>query len=127
MDNGIITIASAHSADDTVAKLLHVLESKDVKVFAVVDHCGEAAKIGLSMPNTKLVIFGNPAAGTPLMLASPSVALDLPLKILVAEDKEGKVWVSCNSLEFLQERHGLSDGLMKNIVAVSTLAEAISE
>jgi uncharacterized protein (DUF302 family) len=93
-------------------------------LFAVVDHSGEAAKAGLHMPNTKLLIFGNPKAGTPVMLAAPSAAIDLPLKILVAEDAAGKVWVSYNSAEYLQERHGVPADLIKNLAVIETLAHA---
>ena len=97
-----------------------------VTLFAVVDHSGEAAKAGMQMPNTKLLIFGSPKAGTPVMLAAPSIAIDLPLKILVAEDGEGKVSVSYNSMEFLGERHGVPVELMKNLAAVEGLAKAVA-
>ena len=99
-ENGIVKIASQHSVADTVAKLESILQAKNVKLFATIDHSGEAEKAGLSMPNTKLLIFGNPKGGTPLMLASPSVALDLPLKILVAEDarRKGLDFVQCAGL-----------------------------
>jgi uncharacterized protein (DUF302 family)/uncharacterized membrane protein YidH (DUF202 family) len=120
--NGVARLASQHSVAETVAKLEAILKAKKVKLFAIVDHSGEAEKIGLKMPNTKLLIFGNPKAGTPLMLAAPSVALDLPLKILVAEDTEGKVWVSYNSPKYLQERYQLSDDLMPNIGVIAALA-----
>ena len=99
--NGIVRIASQHSVAETVAKLETILQAKNVKLFAIVDHSGEAEKAGLKMPNTKLLIFGNPKGGTPLMLASPSVALDLPLKILVAEDGAGKTWISYNAPAYL--------------------------
>src|SRR5215469_1656690 len=83
---GIVTKPSNHSVDETVTKLKGMLQAKGVELFVVIDHSGEAAKVGLKMPNTKLLVFGNPKGGTPLMLASPSIAIDLPLKILVAED-----------------------------------------
>lgn len=124
---GIVTIPSNHSVDETVAKLKSTLQSKGIMLFAVIDHSGEAAKVGLKMPNTKLVIFGSPKGGTPLMLAAPSIAIDLPLKILVAEDAQGKVWVSYNSPEYLKERHGLPDDLVKNIAVIETLAHNIAE
>jgi uncharacterized protein (DUF302 family) len=107
-DEGIVTIPSTHSIDQTVDRLETILQSKGVKLFALVDHSGEAAKVGLKMPPTKLLIFGNPKAGTPLMLAAPSIALDLPLKILVAQDSQGIVWISYNSPEYLKERYGLT-------------------
>lgn len=124
---GIVTIPSNHSVDETVAKLKNILKSKGIMLFTVIDHSGEAAKVGLKMPNTKLVIFGSPKGGTPLMLAAPSIAIDLPLKILVAEDAQGKVWVSYNSPEYLKERHGLPEDLVKNIAVIETLAHNIAE
>jgi uncharacterized protein (DUF302 family) len=102
-NNGIVQIPANHSVDETVQKLRDILQAKGVTLFAVVDHSGEAAKAGLQMPNTKLVIFGSPKAGTPVMLAAPSIAIDLPMKILVAEDAAGKVWVSYNSPQYLAE------------------------
>src|SRR3989441_6232334 len=89
--------------------------AKGVTLFALVDHSGEAAKVGITMPPTKLLIFGTPKAGTPLMLAAPSVAIDLPLKILVSEDAQGRAWLSYNSPAYLQERHGVPQGLLPNI------------
>jgi uncharacterized protein (DUF302 family) len=124
---GIVTIASRHSVDETVEKLKGILQAKGVMIFAVVDHSGEAAKVGLTMPPTKLVIFGSPKAGTPLMLASPSVAIDLPLKILVAQDARGEVLLSYNGLEYLTDRHGLSHDLLPNIAVVGALAEKAAE
>jgi uncharacterized protein (DUF302 family) len=120
--NGITRIASQHSVDETVSKLQAMLQAKNVKLFAVVDHSGEAEKAGLKMPNTKLLIFGNPKGGTPLMLASPSVAIDLPLKILVAEDAAGKVWISYNTTAYLQQRHNLPDNLLPNIAVIEAIA-----
>src|ERR1700684_4423999 len=123
-EEGIVQIPSHHSVDETVDKLKAILKSKGVTLFALIDHSGEAGKVGMKMPPTKLLIFGNPKAGTPLMLASPSAAIDLPLKILVAEDAQGKVWISYNSPEYLQERHGLPDNLLQNIAVVQALAAA---
>jgi len=119
---GIIRLASQHSVSETVTKLESMLKARNVKIFAIVDHSGEAEKAGLKMPSTKLLIFGSPKAGTPLMLAAPSVALDLPLKILVAEDTDGKVWVSYNSPKYLQERHHLPEDLLPNIGVIAALA-----
>jgi len=124
---GIVTIPSHHSVDETVDKLKTILQSKGVTLFALVDHSGEAEKVGLKMPPTKLLIFGNPKGGTPLMLAAPSVAIDLPLKILVAEDAQGKVWISYNSSEYLKERHDLPQNLLPNITVVQALAAAAGE
>jgi uncharacterized protein (DUF302 family)/uncharacterized membrane protein YidH (DUF202 family) len=121
-ENGIVTIASHQSVDQTVQKLEGILQAKGVKLFALVDHSGEAEKAGMHMRPTKLLIFGNPKAGTPLMIASPSIAIDLPLKILVWEDADGKVQVSYNSAAYLQARHGLPADLLRNIAVVDALA-----
>jgi len=127
MENGIVQISDSHSVDETVAKLQGMLQAKGVKLFVVVDHSGEAAGAGLKMPNTKLLIFGNPKAGTPLMLASPSAALDLPLKILVAEDGAGKTWISYNAPAYLQSRHALPADLLPNIQVIEALAAKAAE
>jgi uncharacterized protein (DUF302 family) len=119
---GIIDKPSNHSVDGTVDNLRNILQSKGVMLFALVDHSGEAEKVGMKMRPTKLLIFGSPKAGTPLMLAAPSIAIDLPLKLLVWEDGDGKVWVSYNSPEYLKERHGLPQDLLANIAVVETLA-----
>jgi uncharacterized protein (DUF302 family) len=121
-ENGIVSKPSSHSVNETVEKLKGILQAKGVMLFALVDHSGEAAKAGLKMPPTKLLIFGSPKAGTPLMLAAPSVAIDLPLKILVSEDTSGKVWVSYNSPAYLGERHNLPPDLLQNIAVVEALA-----
>ncbi|HVM91884.1 MAG TPA: DUF302 domain-containing protein [Terriglobales bacterium] len=124
---GLVVKPSNLSVDETVEKLKSILQAKGVTLFALVDHSGEAAKVGLKMPNTKLLIFGGPKAGTPLMLASPSVAIDLPLKILVAEDGQDKVWISYNSPGYLQQRHNLPHDLLQNIAVVETLAAKAAE
>ena len=126
-EQGIVKIPSHRSVDETVDKLKTILASKGVTLFALIDHSGEAEKVGLTMPPTKLLIFGNPKGGTPLMLAAPSAAIDLPLKILVAEDAQGKVWISYNSPEYLKERHGFPDNLVPNIAVVQPLAAAAGE
>jgi len=126
-EEGIVKIPSHHSVGETVDKLKAILQSKGVTLFALVDHSGEAEKVGLKMPPTKLLIFGNPKGGTPLMLASPSVAIDLPLKILIAEDAQGRVWISYNSAEYLKDRHGLPENLLPNIAVVQALAAAAGE
>ena len=124
---GIVDKPSNHSVDETVDRLKSILQSQGVKLFAVVDHSGEAEKAGMKMPPTKLLIFGNPKAGTPLMLAAPSIAIDLPLKILVWEDSHKKTWVSYNSSEYLQERHNLPTELLPNVAVVETLAAKAAE
>jgi uncharacterized protein (DUF302 family) len=125
--NGIVIRQSSHRFDETVARLVRILGSKDIALFAQIDHSAEAAKIGMSMPPTKLLIFGNPRGGTPLMLAAPSVAIDLPLKILVSEDAQGKVWLSYNSPDYLLARHGFPPQLLPNIAGVAALAAAAGE
>ena len=126
-DSGIITQPSQHSVEQTVQKLKALLHAKGVTLFALVDHSGEAAKIGMTLPPTKLLIFGNPKAGTPVMLAAPSVAIDLPLKILVWEDGQGRVWLSYNSPAYLMDRHGVPQALLPNIAVVETLAREAGE
>ena len=126
-DGGLIDIRSSHSVDETVEKLKGILQAKGISLFALVDHSGEAEKAGMKMRPTKLLIFGNPKAGTPVMLAAPSSAIDLPLKILIWEDAQGKVWVTYNSPVYLQERHSLPRELLQNIAVVETLAVAVAE
>jgi uncharacterized protein (DUF302 family) len=126
-NNGIVSKPSKHSVEKTVEALTNLLKSKGVAVFALIDHSGEAEKVGLKMRPTELLIFGNPKAGTPLMLASPSSALDLPLKILIWEDGEGQVWLSYNSPEYLKERHGLPQELMQNVAIIETLTTKAGE
>ena len=122
-ESGIKEIASNHTVDEIVDKLKGVLQAKGITLFALIDHSGEAEKVGMKMPPTKLLIFGNPKAGTPLMLAAPSIAIDLPLKILVWENREGKVWISYNSPEYLIRKHNLPPNLLQNIAVVEALAE----
>jgi uncharacterized protein (DUF302 family) len=126
-DSGIVNIPCHCSVEQTVQKLEAILHAKGVKLFALVDHSGEAASAGMPMRPTKLIIFGNPKAGTPLMLASPGIAIDLPLKILVWEDAESKVWISYNSPAYLQARHRLPPELVQNIEVVEVLAAAAAE
>jgi uncharacterized protein (DUF302 family) len=121
-DNGIVTLAATQSVDRTVDKLAGMLTAKSVKLFAIVDHSGEAKLAGLNMRPTKLLIFGNPKAGTALMIASPSIAIDLPLKLLVWEDEEAKVWISYNAPGYLQRRHGVPPELRQILAVVETLA-----
>ena len=127
MNKGIIAILSKHSVEGTVDRLQGLLRDKGVTLFALVDHSGEAEKAGMKMPPTRLLIFGSPKSGTPLMLHAPSVAIDLPLKILVSEDDQGKVWISYNSPQYLKERHDLPEALLQNISIVETLAAKAGE
>ena len=123
---GLIQVGSRFSVEETLKRLESILAQRGVQVFALIDHSGEAEKVGMKMPPTKLLIFGNPKGGTPLMLAAPTVAIDLPLKALIWEDKSGKVWVTYNSPEYLRDRHGVPEDLIKNISVVGALvAQAV--
>jgi len=113
-DNGVIAIPSHHSVHETVKRVEDALAAKGVKLFALIDHSGEAERAGLQMRPTKLLIFGSPKAGTPWMAATPSIAIDLPMKILVAEDCDGKVWVSYNDPAYIQARHNLPEDLFQS-------------
>ncbi len=126
-NTGIIDKPSSHSVEQTVEKLKNILQSRGITMFALVDHSGEAEKVGMKMRSTKLLVFGSPKAGTPLILAAPRSAIDLPLKILIWEDGQGKVWVSYNSPDYLKERHSLPQGLLQNIAVVETLAAKAGE
>ena len=126
-NSGLINIPSNHSVDETVDKLKAILQSKGITIFALIDHSGEAIKAGIKMRPTKLLIFGNPKAGTPVMLAAPSSAIDLPLKILIWEDAQGKVWVTYNSRAYLQERHNIPAELMPNLSVIEGLAKSAAE
>jgi uncharacterized protein (DUF302 family) len=121
-DRGIVDILSRRPVDETVARLRGILEAKGITLFALVNHSGEAAKVDMKMRPTKLLIFGSPKAGTPVMLAAPSIALDLPLKILVWQDDQEKVWISYNSVEYLRERHNVPANLLPNLAAVEAIA-----
>jgi uncharacterized protein (DUF302 family) len=124
---GIVDTPSRHSVDQTVDALKAILQSTEIKLFAVIDHSGEAAKVGMTMSPTKLLIFGNPKAGTPLMLMAPSVAIDLPLKILVWEDASRRVWVSYNRPQYLAARHNVPPELLANIARIEALARNAAE
>lgn len=126
-NQGIEALPSNHSFDVTVNRIVNLLRDKGVPLFALIDHSGEAEKAGMRMPPTKILIFGNPKAGTPVMLHSPSAAIDLPLKLLVSEDSWGTVWISYNSLKFLQLRHDLSDALLLNLSIVEAIAASAGE
>ena len=118
---GLIQVASRYSVDETVRRLQTAFAEKGLQVFSLIDHSGEAEKVGMKMKPTKVVIFGSPKAGTPLMVAAPSLAIDLPLKALVAEDAAGKVSVTYNSPEYLRERHGVPVDLIKNLVGAGVV------
>jgi uncharacterized protein (DUF302 family) len=123
MDNGIAHVQSSYSAPDTLQRLESVVKSRGLTVFAHIDFSGDAERVGLKMRPTQMLIFGNPKAGTPLMIAEPSVAIDLPMKVLVWQDADDKIWVSYNKPEYLKKRHGLSDDQVKNISGVDALID----
>ncbi len=122
-DNGMVHRSSPYSVEETLERLGAILQKLGIPVLARIDHSGGAAAMGLEMKPTKLVIFGNAKAGTPLMLAAPTLALDLPLKALVWEDAEGKVWVSYNTPEYLQQRHGFPEELKGNIAGIRLIVD----
>jgi uncharacterized protein (DUF302 family) len=126
-ENGLVHLRSPHSVPETLKRLEALLEGKNLTVFARVDHSGEAEKAGLTMRPTQLIIFGSPKAGTPLMVASPTLAIDLPLKALAWEDAEGQVWLSYNSPDYLKQRHQIPDDLVKNIAGAGALLEKAVE
>lgn len=121
--NGVVNVASNHSVSETIDRLESLAKSKGLTVFARIDFSGDAAKAGLSMPPTQMLIFGNPKAGTPLMLTAPSVAIDLPLKALAWQDGGGRVWLSYNAPEYLKRRHGVPETLLPNIAGIKALVE----
>jgi uncharacterized protein (DUF302 family) len=125
--DGIIDIASHYSVDETVERVNDLLQSKGITLFSLIDHSGEAEKVGIKILPTKLLIFGNPKHGTPVMLAAPSIAIDLPLKILVWEDTAGKTRISYNSPEYLVRRHGLPQDLVKSFGILESLATLAAE
>ena len=125
-ENGLVQVVSQYSVNESVQRLQAALTAKGLQVFAVIDHSREAEMVGLMMRPTKVVIFGSPKGGTPLMVAAPSLAIDLPLKVLVAEDAQGKVSVTYNSPEYLKERHGVPEELIKNLAgAGAVIAKAV--
>ncbi len=125
--SGLITRRSGHLVDQTVTALKAMLDAKGITLFALIDHSGEAAKVGMTMPPTKLLIFGDPKAGTPLMLAAPDSAIDLPLKVLVRQGQDGIVEIVYNSPAWLGARHGLTDELLKNIAGIEMLVKKAAE
>ncbi len=122
-DNGMVHLSSPYSVPETLKRVESILQEKGLTIFCHVDHSGEAEKIGLKMHPTQLILFGSPKGGTPLMVASPTIAIDLPLKALIWEDAGGKVWISHNSPTYLQHRHGVAEDLVKNISGAGALLE----
>jgi uncharacterized protein (DUF302 family) len=124
---GMVDIPSRYSVPESLVRLEAILKEKGLTIFARVDHSGEAKKVGMEMRPTQLVIFGSPKGGTPLMVAAPSLAIDLPLKALAWQDEGGKVWLSYNSPEYLQQRHGIPADLLKNVAGVGALIQKAVE
>lgn len=125
--NGLVRVASRHSFEETISRIESFLAEKGIKLFATIDHSGEAERAGLKMPPTKVLIFGNAKAGTPVMLATPSAAIDLPLKVLVAEDENKGVWISYNTPEYLEQRHGFPQELTGNLAGVRAVVGYAAE
>ena len=125
-ENGIVNVRSLHSFSETMKRIERLVASKGLKIFCIIDHSGEAAAAGLQMPPTKLVILGSPRAGTPLMLAAPSIALDLPLKLLVAQDPGNQTWISYNSPSFLEKRHTIALELTQALAAIEGIANSVA-
>src|SRR5216684_2921262 len=124
---GLVQIPSRHSVEETLQRLESALDTRGLQLFARVDHSGEAERVGMKMRPTKLLIFGSPKAGTPLMVAAPTLAIDLPLKALVWEDATGKIWLTYNSPEYLRERHGVASELIHNLAGAGALMEKAVE
>lgn len=124
-DNGMVHLSSPYTVAETMQRLESALKARSLTIFAIVDHSGEAEKLGMKMHPTKLAIFGSPKGGTPAMLAAPTLAIDLPLKALVWEDAGGKVWVSYNTAEYLRQRHNIPDDLVKNLAVIGPLLESV--
>ena len=121
--SGLVHLSSPYPVPETLARLESIVQTKGINILALIDHSGDAEKIGIKMQPTKLLIFGSPKSGTPLMIASPTVAIDLPLKALVWQDKNDKVWLSYNSPDYLKQRHGIPGDLLKNIVGIGAICE----
>ncbi|MHB8499694.1 MAG: DUF302 domain-containing protein [Candidatus Acidiferrales bacterium] len=123
LDNGMVHLSSPYSVAETLQRVESLLQERGLTIFCRVDHSGEADKAGLKMHSTQLILFGSPKGGTPVMIASPTIAIDLPLKALIWQDAGGKVWVSYNSPEYLQQRHNVSADLVKNVSGVGPLLQ----
>ena len=125
VDTNLKTTASRYSAAETIDRIEKAVVDKGMRIFARIDHGEEAKKVGLEMKPTILLIFGNPKGGTALMVAQPTAAIDLPMKALAWEDKDGKVWLTYNASKLLNQRHGVPEDLVSKIQPVETLLEAV--
>jgi uncharacterized protein (DUF302 family) len=124
---GMVEVSSKYGFSETIERVISAFTEKGLKIFAVIDHSGEAEKAGLKMRPTRVVMFGSPKAGTPLMEAAPSLAIDLPLKVLVAEDAWGKTSVTYNDPDYLRQRHGVPAELIKNLAVAGAIIEKAVE
>jgi uncharacterized protein (DUF302 family) len=124
--NGLVQVLSQHSFAETLEGLESAVLSRGLVIFACIDFSGDAEKAGLTMRHTLLLVFGSPKAGTPLMMASPTLAIDLPLKVLVSEDEGGRVWLSYNSPQYLRDRHHIPAELLGNISGVAAIVESVA-
>lgn len=124
-DNGMVHLSSPYPVAETMTRLESLLQAQGLTEFCRIDHSGEAEKVGQTMPPAQVIIFGSPKGGTPLMIASPTLAIDLPLKALIWQDAGGQVRVSYNSPEYLKQRHNIPDGLLKNIAAIGPLLQKV--
>ena len=120
---GIVTRPSPFSVEETVERLQVAIHSRNLTLFAQIDHSDEARRVGLTMQEAHVLIFGNPKGGTPLMIASPLLALDLPLKVLVWQSAEKRVWVSTNSVAYLRDRYAIPQELVGNLAVVDAVIE----
>ena len=124
-DNGLAHLSSPYAFAETIKRLESLLQAQGLTVFCRIDHSGAAEKAGLKMHPTQVIVFGSPKGGTPLMIASPTVAIDLPLKALIWEDGAGKAWISYNAPEYLKQRHDIPDELLKNIAGIGPLLQKV--
>ena len=124
---GLEQVESKHSVDETVRRVLSLLAEKGIKLFTIIDHAAEATSAGLNLRPTKVVIFGSPKAGTALMQAAPTTAIDLPLKVLVWQDAENRTWLAWNTADYLRQRHNFPEELVKNIAPVAALLRKAAE
>ena len=120
---GIVSRRSSFSIEETLAHLQEAIHSQNLNLFAHIDHSGEAKRVGLTMQEAHVLIFGNPKGGTPLMIASPLLALDLPLKALIWQGEDDQVWVSSTSAAYLKDRYSIPQELIGNIAGVDALIE----
>lgn len=125
--NGTIRLRSEYSFEETFERLKSGVLSRGLIVFATINFSDDAEKVGLNMPPTRQLVFGNPKAGTPLMITSPSSAIDFPLRVVVAQDQDGKVWLTYNSPQYLKERHDIPEELLPNIVGISEIVKSAAE